>query len=245
VDAREKKYMFGFVSKKKKHRIHFLHIRKTGGSAIKSVLQDFLEMPDYCLKLHKHKTTLHDIPRGDSVVFFLRDPVSRFISGFYSRQRKGLPLHYSEWRPEEKEVFEHFSAPNEIAVALADKRSHNHSLAIMAMKSIRHFTSYKHWYVDFDYFNTRRDDILFIGFQESLNVDFAALKMILGIPRNIYLPTDDITAHKNPKNIHTSIDAGGISALKEWYVEDYTFIALCREIMSARAMTGVSQIRRV
>ena len=39
--------MFRFLSKNKKQSIHFLHIEKTGGSAIKSVLNDFLETPKY------------------------------------------------------------------------------------------------------------------------------------------------------------------------------------------------------
>lgn len=214
-----------------KQNIHFLHIGKTGGSAIKSVLNDYLETPKYSLKLHGHGTTLKDIPKGDAVFFFLREPVSRFISGFYSRQRKGQPRYYSEWSSKEKKVFENFSTPNEIAVSLADEQV----LAIMAMKSVQHFRNYNQWYINLDYFKSRLDDILFVGFQESLDVDFLKLKNILGIPSGINLPTDEVAAHKNPKNIDKSIDKSGLSALQAWYLEDAKFISLCKEIMSNKA----------
>lgn len=214
--------------KEKKQKVHFLHIGKTGGSAVKSVLNDFLETHDYSLKLHGHNISLGDIPKGELVVFFLREPISRFISGFYSRHRKGQPKYHNEWTPKEKEIFEHFSTPNEIAVSLAS----NQELALKAMNNIQHFRRYNEWFIDFDYFNSRLEDILFIGFQESLNEDFEKLKKILEIPQNTTLPTDDVTAHKNPVNVDKTMDEKGLSALREWYAEDFKFISLCKEIMS-------------
>ncbi len=218
-------------------RVHFLHIGKTGGSAIKSALDEFRESPEYSLILHGHGITLQDIPNGDSVVFFLRDPISRFISGFYSRQRKGEPRYSIKWRPIEEEIFRHFSTPNEIAVSLADEQSNGHALAVAALKSVNHFKSYSKWYIDFNYFRSRADDILFVGFQESLDADFAQLKRILKIPRDVDLPTDDITAHRNPRDINKFIEEKGVAALQEWYSEDYRFISLCKEIMSNRAVS--------
>jgi hypothetical protein len=223
--------MLQFLLKDKKQKIHFLHIGKTGGSAIKSVLKDFMETPKYSLKIHGHNISLKDIPKGDSIVFFLRDPVSRFISGFYSRQRKGQPRYNSEWTHQEKEVFEHFSTPNEIAVSLANKQA----LAIMAMKNVKHFQRYDNWYIDFDYFGSRLDDILFVGFQEELDADFIKLKNILEIPQDINLPTDDVGAHKSSNNIDKSINESGISALEEWYLEDIKFISVCKELMNNKA----------
>lgn len=219
--------MFNFFSKQKKQKVHFLHIGKTGGSAIKAVLNDFLELPKYQIKLHGHGISLRDIPKNESVIFFLRDPVSRFVSGFYSRQRKGQPRYYSEWSPEEKEVFEKYSTPNEVAVALARQDVS----AIMALKNVQHFRCYDKWYGDLDYFQSRIDDILFVGFQESLDEDFFKLKSILDIPEEIRLPTDDIAAHKNPKNVDKFIEPNGITALNEWYAEDAKFIRLCKELM--------------
>jgi len=109
----------------------------------------------------------------------------------------------------------------------------------MAMKGVQHFKPYNKWYVDFDYFQSRFEDILFVGFQESLDADFIKLKSILEIPQDTTLPTDDIAAHRNPKDINKSIDESGISALSDWYSEDFKFISLCKEIMSNRVAGGL------
>ena len=230
--------MLNVFSRNKKHKIHFLHIGKTGGSAVKSVLREYLETPKYSLDLHGHGTSLKDIPKGEYVIFFLRDPVSRFISGFYSRQRKGRPLCYYEWGPLEKEVFEKFVTPNQVAVSLANKQSNEYALAIMAMKNFLHFKPYKKWYGDFEYFESRMEDVLFVGFQESLDNDFSKLKRILGVPQSVSLPADDITAHRNPTNLDKSIEESGVLALHKWYSDDFEFMSRCKEIMSNRVTGG-------
>ncbi len=216
--------------KKQKKIIHFLHIGKTGGTAIKSILQNYLETDQYYIILHHHNISLKDIPKGEYVIFFLRDPISRFISGFYSRQRKGQPRYYFEWSNEEKEIFETFLLPNQLAISLADKNSKNYKLSLRAMKNIQHFRTYKNWYSSLEYFNSRINDILFIGFQESLDNDFIRLKQILNIHESVKLPIDEITAHKNPKNIDKYIDKKGILKLKQWYHDDFEFILRCKKM---------------
>lgn len=233
--------MLNVFKKSKKHKVHFLHIGKTGGSAIKHVLKKHLETPKYIIELHGHGTSLKDIPKGEYVVFFLRDPVSRFISAFYSRQRKGQPRYYSEWSDQDKEVFEIFKTPNNMACSLADQNSKQHSLSIKAMKSIQHFTPYKKWYIDFEYFNSRIEDVLYIGFQESLTTDFAELVNTLELPQSVaILPTDDIAAHKNPKDLDKVIDKNGVLALRDWYSDDIKFISLCKRAMSNKRVNADS-----
>jgi hypothetical protein len=222
------------VFKQKKKKAHFLHIGKTGGSAIKAALANHLETPKYILEMHDHGTSLIDVPWGEYVFFFLRDPVSRFISGFYSRQRQGQPRYYSEWSPQEKEVFKTFKTPNQLANSLADKNSKQHLLSIKAMKHVQHFKPYKNWYANFEYFKSRVGDILYVGFQESLNADFVKLISILGFRESFYPPNDDIAAHRNPSDVDKSIDAGGVLALKEWFAEDFEFISICKEVMSSK-----------
>ena len=58
---------------------------------------------------------LNDVPAGEKVVFFTRDPVSRFISGFYSRKDGD---HGTRFRglPARKPPFPEFSTPNELAL---------------------------------------------------------------------------------------------------------------------------------
>lgn len=113
---------------------HFLHIGKTGGSAIKSVLEDYKAVANYRIVLHEHDTVLDDIPPGEKVFFCLRDPISRFVSGFYSRKRKGQPRYYSEWSDFERQVFETFETPNDLAEALGAGTHRHHELAMQAMR---------------------------------------------------------------------------------------------------------------
>ncbi len=225
--------MFKFLKKyKKKQKVHFLHIGKTGGSAIKSVLKKNLKTPKYIIKRHGHSTSLKDIHEGEYVIFFLRDPISRFVSGFYSRQRKGQPRYFSEWSPLEKEVFDKFNTPNQLACALSNTLSEDHLLAMKAMENIQHFKRYNNWYGDLAYFHFRIKDILYIGFQESLDKDFNKLKIILGLPEDTKLPDDDVGAHRNPKGLDKSLDKDAIIALNDWYDEDIKFLALCKELMA-------------
>ena len=80
--------------------VHFLHIGKTGGTAFKHAITTArrqnarLGALTPALHLHPHTVHLRDIPKGDRFFFFLRDPISRFVSGFYSRKNQGHPRHF-------------------------------------------------------------------------------------------------------------------------------------------------------
>lgn len=208
---------------------HFLHIGKTGGTAIKEALKSVGKASRYKLFFHQHHVTLKDIPEGEAVFFFVRDPVSRFVSGFYSRQRKGQPRYYSEWSSAERRAFELFPTPNELAGALADKDSVLHEEAVLAINNIQHMGSYKFWYGSLDYFKSRSADIIFIGHQESLADDFEKLLNIIGVELDIVLPEGDIESHRNPSYVDRTISEPGLTNLKLWYRDDYEFISHCKK----------------
>jgi hypothetical protein len=106
---------------------------------------------------------------------------------------------------------------------------------LAGMKSINHLKKYSHWYKSMEYFQSRTDDILFIGFQETLSRDFSILKSHLAISKSCPLPTGDVEAHRSPSNIDSPIEDRGILALKEWYQEDTKFISICKEFMTDAA----------
>lgn len=221
-----------------KTKVHFLHIGKTGGSAIKAVLSKNPVTAKFLLTIHEHHVSLKNIPSGELVVFFLRDPISRFVSGFYSRQRKGQPRYYSEWNAEEQLIFSTFHTPNQLACALADGSHEHHLLALAAMQHVEHLLPFKKWYGDLDYFRSRVDDVLFIGFQESLDSDFLRLKSLLRLPDTSALPDDDVAAHRNPVKLNKTIEEVGLQALRHWYAEDFFFISFCRELMTQRRLNA-------
>jgi len=215
-----------------KKTIHFLHIGKTGGTAIKEVLAGISTTRRYRIILHPHNITLHDIPKGDGVVFFVRDPISRFVSGFYSRKKKGQSRYDAPWSPGEEAAFRQFSTPNELAKALSSKDKQLRESALRAMKTMRHVNSfYKDWFETREYLSSRSSDIFFVGYQEQLDKDFEILKQLLGLPSDrAKLPKDPIKAHRNPPNLDMRLGSEALENLREWYADDYRFMRLFRMI---------------
>ena len=211
-------------------RVHFLHIGKTGGTAIRESLELLDASQDYELVFHSHGTSIADVPIGEKVIFFLRDPISRFVSGFYSRKRKGEPRHHSEWSKVERRVFESFETPNNLAKALIDSGSSMHSVALEAMKHIRHLWHYNEWLVSIEYLESRASDIMFVGFQESLDRDFVKLKTTLNLSDEISLPTDEVGAHRSPPGLDKSLDEEARLNLRIWYEDDYKLYAFCKSL---------------
>ncbi len=208
--------------------VHFLHIGKSGGTAVKAALGNKdkpLKCNDYYIFSHPHNYTLMHTCKGEKVFFFVRDPIDRFISGFYSRQRKGRPRIYREWSKGEKIAFEHFGTPNELGMALSSENTDRKQQAIDAMKSIYHVkSSYWDWFKNPDYLLSRLDDIAFVGTQKNLNDDFLRLKKTFNLPESIKLPQDNVNTHKNPDNLDKRLDSQAIANLKKWYADDYMFL---------------------
>ncbi|MEM7219478.1 MAG: sulfotransferase family 2 domain-containing protein [Pseudomonadota bacterium] len=214
-------------------RLHFLHIRKCGGTAMKFTLKQF-NSPfadcDYVIHLHPHQVTLADVPVGDKVLFVLRDPLSRFVSGFYSRHREGRPKHFSPWNDAERDAFARFTTPDELALALSAEDATLREAAESAMRGVRHIKDiYAETLISIDYLDSRRDDVLFIGFQESLEADFERLRSLLGASAEVSLPKDDYNAHRNPDDLDKRLSDKAIGNLRAWYREDFQFVEYCRE----------------
>ena len=131
-----------------KQIVHLLHIRKTGGTALRHALESYPASSHYEVVIHHHGATLADVPLGDQVVFALRDPASRFVSGFMSRQRQGRPAHFDPWTPGEAKAFGRFSSPDELACALSSDDVDRKRDAVRAMDEILHLRfHYSDWLI--------------------------------------------------------------------------------------------------
>ncbi|MBF2037158.1 MAG: sulfotransferase family 2 domain-containing protein [Leptolyngbyaceae cyanobacterium T60_A2020_046] len=220
-----------------KKRLHFLHIGKTGGSVTKDALRSlsgnrrFSSSPDYFIYLYRHDFTLQDVPQGEGVIVFLRDPITRFTSGFYSRLREGKPKFNVPWSRNEKIAFGHFSTPNQLALALGAKDPEERARAEHAMTHIGHIKKpYSFWLKDAEYLHERRDDLFFIGFQEQLSHDFEALKAKLGLPEGLNLRADEVGAHKTPGHFDRHLNPDAIANIQAWYATDYKIVEACQSI---------------
>ncbi|MHC5109457.1 MAG: sulfotransferase family 2 domain-containing protein [Planctomycetota bacterium] len=172
-------------------------------------------------------------------MFFIRSPLARFVSAFYSRQRQGRPRYFTPWQPGEHKAFETFKTPNELARALESDDAELRDAAEQAMNSIQHIrSSYWDWFENEAYLRSRAKDLFFMGQLDRLEEDFRRLKCKLGIPDHAALPSDDYTAHRTPESADRRLDDQAIATLKQWYKQDFEFIELCQELFDDEGRIG-------
>jgi Sulfotransferase family len=208
--------------------VHVLHVPKTGGTVLKHALEAYPRTDRCAIIQHAHGTFLRDVPAGEQVIFLLRDPLTRFVSGFYSRQRNGYPRYNGSWKPGERAAFERFSSPNELARTLSSSEREQRQLAWSAMGSIQHLCSTLAWLEGEAYLRSRLPDIFYIGFQETLNQDFDYLRPKLGLPEELKLSDDEVVAHRNPAHLDYHLDDLAAANLREWYQADQRLLDFCR-----------------
>jgi hypothetical protein len=210
--------------------LHVLHVGKTGGTALNHVLVQHADVVRYRPVFGGHQLTVADVPVGERFMFFIRDPLSRFVSAFNSRLREGRPRYHYPWRDEEKVAFSIFRTPNELATALSADDPSLRKKAEDAMHGIGHLnTRYAYWFGDEASFRARVSDLFFIGFQERLDNDFELLKQRLGLPVEAELPRGD-EAHQAPAGLDTQLGEAARANLERWYAEDLAFVQRCREL---------------
>lgn len=216
-------------------RAHFLHIGKSGGTAVKTALKPLVEAGPFDLVLHRHPFTLAKIPEGEAFFFSLRDPIERFVSGFSSRQREGRPRHYRPWGPYERLAFSRFETANALALALWSEDDDERQAAEQAMRSVQHLNSVWSWFGSAEAFRARERFLLKVLFVDHLDDDFAELVDILGLgPLGPVLPHDDVARNRTPSKPEP-LDDQAVANLRQWYAPDYEFFEMCRNLEDRRS----------
>jgi hypothetical protein len=211
--------------------LHVLHIGKTGGTALKHVLSENDAASTYQFLFRGHEAGLADVPAGEKLMFFLRDPLTRFVSAFNGRLREDRPRYHYPWREEERVAFAIFKTPDQLATALSSNDPSEREQAERAMHGIGHVnTPYSFWFPDEAAFLARLGDVFFIGFQDRMNDDFEVLRARLGLPGDARLPRDREVAHETPAEFDRSLSEIGRSNLERWYARDIEFVELCRAL---------------
>lgn len=209
--------------------LHFLHIGKCAGTAIKRVMNKVNQQKGYDLFIqHPHRVTLTDLPANAAYFFSIRNPITRFYSGFYSRKRKGQPRLYVEWREEEKLAFSRFAEANDLAENLFSGGELGlHAFA--AMQSIRHVRQPQHsWFPDVEEMLYKRPPICILR-QEHLAEDFMFFRQAADIAESIGLEADPVKSHKNDYSKTPPLSNKAIENLEKWYAVDMMFYQLATE----------------
>lgn len=195
---------------------------------------------------HEHGFRLADVPKDDRAVITLRDPVSRFLSGFCSRQRKGAPRHRREWTDAERMAFQYFSTPQELADALAEPPGETRERAEFAMRSITHLKRRLIlWTGRPAYLLRHLDKVLYFARQETLDDDWERLKELLELPSGVILPRDDVVAHRTIYPYDLALSREGVEALRAWYAEDYEVLEIAEHLRQGLAPPRVSLTARL
>jgi hypothetical protein len=210
--------------------IYFLHIGKCAGSKIKA-LSGRLPASEIVIKALPHKVKLRQLSPHLRYFFSIRDPLTRFKSGFYSRKRKGRPTYNSEWTPFEAAAFSKFEDANDLAENLF--RSDNRGRSAMdAIQSIEHTSMQQiDWFEGTGVFSVRPP--IWIVRQENFADDFQELMRRCGIhpiPRTLSEGLVE-RVHANEYPHVSEFTDLATSNLRKWYARDFAFYEQCTEWM--------------
>lgn len=213
-----------------KKKIHFLHIGKNAGNQILHLCRQ-LEKFDFEFIKENHRTKKYDLPKNSKYFFSIRDPITRFVSGFYSRKRKGMPKYYSEWSPDEKFAFSQFDHANDLAESLLREDDIGEK-ALVAANSISHIAMHQvDWFTKSS--NLIQDPPLAIIRVEKFNYDFNRFLKKLGIDKcieDLNISDDPTIAHKNNYTKIPNLSQLAIKNLKIWYARDIIFYNYCSNL---------------
>ena len=211
-----------------------LHIGKTGGTYTRHVIsaipaaQHLVHFLDHQFTL---ETALKSFP-NEKAIFAIRDPLAIFVSGFYSRMRKGQPLYNVPWSPDEAIAFSSFQTPNQLAEALGSSQPGLKARAEFSMRSIYHVARCLHFYLlSVSFVRQNRSRISFILRQANLDDDISRFLIKNGM--SPHKPVhDDLTRHSSPADLDRTLSPVAVSNLTAWYKIDFELYAECQALAS-------------
>ena len=177
------------VNDEQNNQICVLHIGKTGGSFVKHLIEHNIKKNQRKNYDHIHilnhqntiNSTADQFGGSRQLIFCFRDPISRFSSAFYSRQRMGRPTYNSMWSPSEAIAFSFFNSANDLAEALFSIDERTKSAAYFAMNAIQHLRlNLQHYLHGIDTIKTEKDNIIMAIETSNINKQLPSLMQSLG-----------------------------------------------------------------
>jgi hypothetical protein len=207
------------------NELQFLHIGKAGGNSIKFAFEKGLETNGHqatggqkFIKTWGHKYKLGFFADDVEYIVNVRDPVSRFNSGFYSRKRMGKPKKDVPHTLFEHIAFRNFSHANELAEALSDSSVLRRMNAAIAMTTIGHVSQLLcSWFTVESLQKHPPFAVLELGTLEACMNDLARKLSVDGFQ----LPKDNFHSHANDYSETLPLSDRARANLELWYAEDY------------------------
>lgn len=208
--------------------LYYLHIGKTSGTflcTISTDAQGFLHEP-MLLVPFEHTIKHPHLPAASHFVFGTRDPITRFVSGFYGRKRLS-PMGRNRQTPEEAQVFSRFRTPNALAEALDGATQETRAAALDAMAAICDVNTFQSdWFTDRD----RLAADITAGRahrvrHEALSSDLRAMFSATGFELAPDRIEDRPRAHTASNSEDKHLSARALDNLKVHYARDIAFLA--------------------
>lgn len=214
-----------------------LHIGKTGGTSIGRFLRKFRkDGQDIKIKKVGHRITLQRVLEESpscKVGFVIREPSSRFVSGFNSRLRSGRPAHHHTWSTDEAVAFSYFPTANDLAEALVTDDERMRSAAEFAMQAIGHLRrGYAFHLGGVAPLKEAADRIYCVAELEHLNDDVFRLLEPAGLSREQIAETFQ-TEHQAPSK-GPALSEKAIDNLKTFWRQEYRIYDYCRKHLVRR-----------
>jgi hypothetical protein len=212
-----------------------LHIGKTGGTYTRHVISA-IPAARHSIRFLDHQFTLETALKSfpdERAIFAIRDPLAIFVSGFYSRMRKGQPLYNVPWSPDEAIAFSSFQTPNQLAEALGSSQTELKVRAEFSMRSIYHVARCLHFYLlSVAFVRQNRSRVSFILRQANLDDDISRLLTKNGIANSHEPVHDDLIRHSSPADMDRTLSPAAIRNLTVWYKTDFELYAECQALAS-------------
>ena len=210
-------------SRKNRRMIYFLHIGKAAGSQVAQAIEQINKHePGVLMQSLPHDLLLKDVPEDSDYFFSIRDPISRFVSGFYSRKRMGRPKYNVPWTSTEERAFGEYEHANDLAESLFSDGMAG-MRAVGAIKAIRHTAQDQiDWFVLVgDIFSVRPP--IWVLRQERFDEDFATFVERAGLAFTPDLRRDSVGSHANDYSQVPPLSDKARDNLRRWYAQDFAF----------------------
>jgi len=212
--------------------ICLLHIGKTGGSFLRSILRHNEGRGRADLRLLPHQGNAkssakrHGADRRLALV--IRDPEERFLSGFYSRLRQGRPTYDFPWSAEEAAAYSWFAEADDLARALDGPDERMKSAARFAMASIEHLSlNYAYYFESRAGFEAERDRIAMCIDLPRLTERLDEVMARLGFDDYQMPHTPRLHASPVP---HPPLSEEGRAALRAYWAEEWEIYGAALEV---------------
>ncbi|MDP2293309.1 MAG: sulfotransferase family 2 domain-containing protein [Actinomycetota bacterium] len=206
----------------------FFHLGKTGGGSVRQFLRPIRTRWAGV----GHDGTLDGIATrwpGTPIVFFVRDPVTRFVSGF-NNFRRGVVHKPLGKVPSQIELIAYtvFPTANHLAEALTSDDERMRSTAEWAMGSLGFLANHLTHNLDSPATVDRHlAQIALIGLFEEFADSVEAMRSALHLPDSLRLPEDESRAHRGLSHVPSGLSPAGRAAVAHWYRDDIAIYEHC------------------